>query len=104
MWVFHSLVLFYTLVNWKTSVIELYITHWFIKKTCVIDLYIVILDLQASPSCIICSDIEFLQIEGEILFYSIICEKGQDFLGYIEQYRVYSLQPASFFGKSSSQV
>ena len=79
MWAIHYLALFYTLDNWKTSVIDLYITPWLIKKTCVIDLYIVILNLQLSTSCIICSDIEFLQIDDEIVLYSIICKKGRSF-------------------------
>jgi len=79
MWVIHCLVLFYTFVNWKTSVIDLYITSWLIKKTCLIDLYIGILDLQAFPLWLICSDIEFLRIDGEIFLYSIIRKKGRSF-------------------------
>ena len=62
-----------------TFVIDLYITPWLIKKTCVSDLYIVILDLQVFPLCIICSEIEFLRINGEIFLYSIICKKGRSF-------------------------
>ena len=57
------LVLLYTLVN----------------KNLLIDLYIVILNLQASPSRTICSDIESLQIDDEFILYIMICKEGRSF-------------------------
>jgi len=51
---------------------------WLIK-TCVIDLHIVILNLQAFPLCIICSEIKFRQIDDEIILYIMICKKGRSF-------------------------
>jgi len=75
----------------------------YLIKNCVTDWHIMILNLRASPLSTICSDTEFLQIDDETVLYSIIC-KRVGLLGYIEQHRVYNLQPDSFLGKSSSQV